>query len=312
MSRFDNIFERARYIDIQDTVKHLLPHGKKQGNEWIALNPARSDGRLGSFKVNLRTGKWADFATEHRGRGVISLYAYLKNISAYRSAQELLGEYRSYYANDSSECNNDNESKNESKLNYIHKILSECRDPKGTLVEKYLFNRCITAVLPESISYHPSLYHALTKSHYPAMVSKVVKYQSIIGIHRTYLSSDGTSKANIEPNKMMLGSMKGGGVYLKDDSTDTSNIIIAEGIETALSLYQATSKYVIASLSASNMPNVVLPSSSVNSITIAIDNDEAGIEAGANTVFSLSILGYKNIKTIKPDCVNDFNDLLRG
>ena len=32
-----------------------------RGPRIFALNPRRGDRRLGSFKINLRTGRWADF-----------------------------------------------------------------------------------------------------------------------------------------------------------------------------------------------------------------------------------------------------------
>jgi len=57
-----------------------LPHGKRQGHEWCALNPRREDRRIGSFRVNLHTGAWADFAIDQRGGDLISLAAYLFNL----------------------------------------------------------------------------------------------------------------------------------------------------------------------------------------------------------------------------------------
>jgi putative DNA primase/helicase len=44
-------------------IPQLLPGGYRSGNEWVARNPTRADGRPGSFKVNLATGVWSDFAT---------------------------------------------------------------------------------------------------------------------------------------------------------------------------------------------------------------------------------------------------------
>jgi hypothetical protein len=46
-----------------------LPDGRFEGNEYTALNPRRADRRPGSFKVNIRTGKWADFACDVTGVG---------------------------------------------------------------------------------------------------------------------------------------------------------------------------------------------------------------------------------------------------
>jgi hypothetical protein len=66
-----------------------LPSGKRCGVEWVALNPTRPDRRPGSFKVNLRTGLWADFATGQRGGDIISLAAYLSGISQVEAARRL-------------------------------------------------------------------------------------------------------------------------------------------------------------------------------------------------------------------------------
>jgi hypothetical protein len=57
-----------------------LPDGKTYGQEYKARNPKRDDRKAGSFSVNLRTGRWADFATGDKGGDVISLAAYLFNI----------------------------------------------------------------------------------------------------------------------------------------------------------------------------------------------------------------------------------------
>jgi hypothetical protein len=66
-----------------------LPRGRRQGLEYIALNPTRLDRRLGSFRINLHTGRWADFATGDRGGDVISLAAYLFGLSQIEAASKL-------------------------------------------------------------------------------------------------------------------------------------------------------------------------------------------------------------------------------
>lgn len=66
-----------------------LPDGKRVGGEFIACNPRRQDNRAGSFKINLKTGKWADFATGDRGGDIISLAAYLGNIRQGEAAKKL-------------------------------------------------------------------------------------------------------------------------------------------------------------------------------------------------------------------------------
>ena len=58
--------------------KRWLPDGVLYGKEWVAKNPTRADGRAGSFRINVQTGQWADFAQDGaRGGDPISLAAYL-------------------------------------------------------------------------------------------------------------------------------------------------------------------------------------------------------------------------------------------
>ena len=70
-------------------VSRWLPEGKHEGSEWVALNPTRSDSRKGSFKVNLKSGKWGDFATGDRGGDLISLAAYIFNLDQGEAAKRV-------------------------------------------------------------------------------------------------------------------------------------------------------------------------------------------------------------------------------
>jgi len=54
-----------------------LPDGKARAGEWVARNPTRADHKPGSFKVNMTSGRWGDFATGDKGGDLVSLAAYL-------------------------------------------------------------------------------------------------------------------------------------------------------------------------------------------------------------------------------------------
>ena len=63
--------------------KSLVPHwleGKFEGDEFVALNPSRDDGKLGSFKINVKTGRWSDFATGESGGDIVSYYAHVNSL----------------------------------------------------------------------------------------------------------------------------------------------------------------------------------------------------------------------------------------
>jgi hypothetical protein len=68
-----------------------LPTGRRHGREWIALNPKRVDRRPGSFRVNMVTGRWSDFATGDAGGDAISLAAYLFDLKQAQAARRIAG-----------------------------------------------------------------------------------------------------------------------------------------------------------------------------------------------------------------------------
>lgn len=84
-------FDQLRKTSLNQS--HLLVtqwlNGKQQGTEFVAYNPTRQDHRLGSFKINLESGQWADFASNDKGGDLISLYAYLNHLKYTEAAQEL-------------------------------------------------------------------------------------------------------------------------------------------------------------------------------------------------------------------------------
>ena len=74
---------------LPDLARRWAPEGRRIGNEWIARNPTRDDRSPGSFKINLRTGRWADFATGDKGGDAISLAAHLHGMSQLEAARKL-------------------------------------------------------------------------------------------------------------------------------------------------------------------------------------------------------------------------------
>src|SRR3712207_6413551 len=79
----------AAHVAIPILLRRWLPDGRLQGHEWVARNPRRADRRPGSFKVNIRTGRWADFATGDKGGDIVSLAAYLFDLSQHEAARRI-------------------------------------------------------------------------------------------------------------------------------------------------------------------------------------------------------------------------------
>jgi hypothetical protein len=66
-----------------------LPGGKFIGREYVVRNPRRNDRRPGSFSINIRTGRWADFASGNKGGDVVSLAAFIFNLEQSEAARRL-------------------------------------------------------------------------------------------------------------------------------------------------------------------------------------------------------------------------------
>jgi hypothetical protein len=85
---------RAALAVLPALLDRWVPGGRREGREYIARNPKRNDRKPGSFRVNLHTGRWADFATGDAGGDVVSLAAYLAGTGqadAARALADMLG-----------------------------------------------------------------------------------------------------------------------------------------------------------------------------------------------------------------------------
>ena len=74
---------------VDNLLAEWLPSGRYDGHEFVALNPTRADKKLGSFRINTRSGQWADFATGDKGGDLIDLYAYLYSCNTAQAARAI-------------------------------------------------------------------------------------------------------------------------------------------------------------------------------------------------------------------------------
>jgi len=80
---------RAALAVLPRLLARWLPGGRIESREYVVRNPKRQDQRPGSFKVNLPTGRWADFAIGAKGGDTISLAAYLADCGQIEAARRL-------------------------------------------------------------------------------------------------------------------------------------------------------------------------------------------------------------------------------
>lgn len=127
-------------------------------------------------------------------------------------------------------------------------------------------------------------------------------------VHRTYLQEGGTTKAEVKPNKAMLGATAGGAVRLTEAQ---GSLVVAEGIETALSLASGLLERpatIWAALSTSGMRGLRLPPTA-GWLTIATDGDDAGRAAGYDLAERAHATGWTVSLLPAPDG-SDWSDVL--
>lgn len=181
----------------------------------------------------------------------------------------------------------------------------------GTLVEAYLRARGIVIPVPRSLRFVARAWHRPSQRFVPAMVAGVqAADRRVVAVHRTFLADDGHDKAPALPNKMMLGPCSGGAVRFTPPG---AVLAIAEGIETGLSVLQATGLPTWSALSSSGVAALVLPPlPSAREVVIFADHDRAGIEAAQRAAVRFVLEG-RRARIARPDRSGlDFNDLLRG
>lgn len=191
------------------------------------------------------------------------------------------------------------------RLRSVLRVWQATTPGPGSLVQRYLAARRLALEPPPSLRFAPSLKHHPSGSAWPVMVAAVVDVAGqITAVHRTYLRSDGTGKAPVEPSKMMLGTVQGGAVRLADA---IDHVAIAEGIETAAAVQIRTGMPTWAALSAGGIEAIQLPRR-VRTIVIAADGDARGREAASKAAGRLSRQGRRVEVLCAPEG-QDFADL---
>lgn len=187
------------------------------------------------------------------------------------------------------------------------RLWDEAQPIAGTVAEAYLRGRGITCPLPPTLRFHGACWHGATAKRFPALVA-AVQGSRLPAVHRTYLRSDGSGKAPVEPAKAMLGATAGGAVRLCEGP---GPLVVGEGIESTLSLLCGILDGPVtawAALSTSGLRGLRLPHHP-GRLTIATDGDAPGRAAGHALADRAHALGWQ-VSILDPGDGADFNDIL--
>lgn len=180
-----------------DLVRQWLPVGELRGQLYFALNPTRYDRKLGSFQVNLVTGRWRDHAIGVGGSDGVSLYAYLFEGGSYRSATKalscdplvraaLITGAAPLIANTAKALSSPAE-----RVQLARRIYEAGTPLSGTPAERYLQSRG----LHNSKAWEPLRAAVLRypgRGYHPALIAPIRALDgTLMGVHRTYLQPTG-------------------------------------------------------------------------------------------------------------------------
>jgi putative DNA primase/helicase len=206
----------------------------------------------------------------------------------------------------------DRTEKEERNRRLAWRLWTAARDPRGTLVERYLRSRRLDLPPAPVLRFHPRCRNKESGNELPAMLARVDGPDGeFIAVHRTWLRPDGSGKAELREPKWSLGPTRGGAVRLAPAGPE---LAIAEGIENTLTVMLMTGLPGWSALSAPGIRALLLPAA-VGTVVIAADNDKSGVGEGAARAAAESWLWEgRQVRLMLPsEAGSDFNDeLLRG
>lgn len=300
------MFVNREYLDEQingrllSVLRFYFPDGKVINGEFEVRNYARGDRKVGSFKFNVRSGFWSDFATGERGKGASGFIACGMGWSFHECLVKLVEDHGFHAEKDGYKGSGGGvavsapdefetveehytASDNYKRAGHLYRSGVEV---ERTLSAEYLLCRHLLPQEKHQMrhgkSYNPHYKREMDCLLLPVR-DKDMKFQAV---QRIFLNpKDPTDyKAVGGDRKMTLGRIKGGAYKLE---ADKDHIVIVEGAEDALTIFQygdilfdwcgiGYMPSVWAVLGTSGFLNVEFPDGAF--VEIIIDNDDLDSE----------------------------------
>jgi putative DNA primase/helicase len=141
----------------------------------------------------------------------------------------------------------------------------------------------------------------------PVMVARVEGVKGLLGLHLTTLEPDGRGR---KEKRLAKGSKPRGGAIRLFPLEAGKPLALAEGIETALAVREATGWPVWAAIAAPFMREVVLPPEA-HEVVVCPDHDRAGLEAAHALARRLLQEGRRVRLAVPPEEGEDWLDALK-
>lgn len=342
--------------NIRALARDLFPGGSMDGADYCPLNHVRGDRKAGSMRITVAgsaAGRWVDFVdADYLKGGPLNLVAYALSGRPQIDAQNAadVNEYcaaflglrtddapyqrpataQPEHRGQSAQARTDREHQQQRQQRKAHAFevwrsaVTNDRFP----IYSYLRGRKIAKVFdlkyPNDdcpFRFHKNLWCREVGRGLPAMVSKIGRAGTFVGIHRIYLHQGPLEweKAALRNPKLTLGAYGGGcvEVWRGRQSLDVPLIdaraheipIICEGIEDAALIASVDpDRRVLAAVSLTNIGEVWLPET-IRTVMVAADRDDnmAARRALSNAVEKLRSRGLTVKLRFPPGGAKDYN-----
>lgn len=278
---------------LNQNIKPLANYLLGEPNRSLSSARQLRFGKKGSLAVEIfgdATGKWFDHENGMGGDALelVCHHLNLRRLDACKWAENWLG-FKNKFA----------------KENKVTDIIKNCVPLQGTPAIKYLMKRGIQKMPPPCITYRYNAY-----GEYGALVAQATtEAGETIAIQQIYLTSSG-DKAPVpvvkRTNKTIDKWAEKSAVRLPGKPP----LILAEGVETALSIWQATGQETWACLGISNIGSA--PFYDGAEVIVARDGDPKGSKADNQLMRAITRLHQRGakVKITRTPEGKDFNDLL--
>ncbi|WP_135213115.1 DUF7146 domain-containing protein [Vitreimonas flagellata] len=202
------------------------------------------------------------------------------------------------------------EPRDEERMARVTRLWAESQPIAGTVAERYLRARAIEGELPgpDVLRFHPRMTSLDDRLRRPALMSALVDADGALqGVQVTLLTAHGAGKAPVATPRRTIGRLMGH--YVRIDAPGHT-LVIAEGLETALSARRALAAGAWAFLSAENLAQFE-PPPVIDRLIIAADRDAAGKAVAARVLQRVAGAIACEI-ALAPDGFGDWNDWARA
>lgn len=271
------------------------------GREWKACCPFHED-RTPSFTINDEKGFYHCFGCGAHG-DVLDLIQAFERVDLRRAA-EIAGAVDAAHAR----AQEPRQTDDAQRIELARTVWNDTQPIGGTPGETYLRSRGIICAIPDTIRFARLPYGKRGPTH-PCLVAALTDLSDrLTGIQRTFLNAAGTGKASVPKPKLSLGRIRGGAIRLAPVAAE---LVIAEGLEDALTLQQELGSAAWATAGAENLRSLELPLP-VRSVIVGADSDVAGEQSAREAAQRFAREG-RRARIIRPEPgFKDFNAELQG